>query len=236
MRAAPGAIERIRIDPETLDVRFKVIGQEGWQTERPASEVGARGICGSGIIEAAAEMRRAGVIMADGGFDPARSHERIVLENGRPRKFVIARPEETALGRAITVSLKDIRSLQLAKAALRAGAEVLMNRYGIEKPDRIVLAGAFGSYIDKHHALAIGLLPDCDPEMVDSVGNAAGDGARFALLNIGKRREAEWIADKVDFIELATDPGFQREYVKAMGFAQQENKALGTIEDEGGSR
>jgi uncharacterized 2Fe-2S/4Fe-4S cluster protein (DUF4445 family) len=220
MRAAPGAIERIRIEPGSLEVSFKVIGLEGWHTDYPADQVGARGICGSGIIEAASEMRRAGVILPGGGFNPELSHERIILENGKPRKFVIARPEETALGRAITVSLKDIRAIQLAKGALRAGAEVLLRIYGAEKPDRVILAGAFGTYIDKDHALAIGMLPDCNPEVVTSVGNAAGDGARFALLNIRKREEAAWAATKVEFVELATDPDFQREYVGAIQFPE----------------
>jgi uncharacterized 2Fe-2S/4Fe-4S cluster protein (DUF4445 family) len=172
MRAAPGAIERIRIERGTLDVRFKVIGLEGWHTEYPPEQIGARGICGSGIIEAAAEMLKAGVMLANGNLDPQLSHERIVLEDGKPRKFVIARAEETAIGRPITVSLKDIRSLQLAKAALRAGEEILLKRYGVEQPGGVVMAGAFGSYIDKHHALAIGMLPDCDPDIVTSVGNA----------------------------------------------------------------
>jgi uncharacterized 2Fe-2S/4Fe-4S cluster protein (DUF4445 family) len=158
------------------------------------------------------------VILPSGNFDPELRHERVILEDGRPRKFVIARPEETILGRAITVSLKDIRAFQLAKAALRAGAEILLQRYGVERPDRIILAGAFGSYIDKHHALAIGMLPDCSPDAVSSVGNAAGDGARFALLNLGKRREAVWVADKVEFVELATDAGFQKEYIEAIPF------------------
>jgi uncharacterized 2Fe-2S/4Fe-4S cluster protein (DUF4445 family) len=218
MRAAPGAIERIRIEPGTLDVRFKVIGLEGWHTSHPAGEVAARGICGSGIIEAAAEMLKAGVILPNGNLDPQLVHKRVILEDGRPRKFVIAWPEETALGRSITVSLKDIRAIQLAKAALRAGAEILLRIYGVERPDRVILAGAFGTYIDKHHALAIGMLPDCDPTVVTSVGNAAGDGARFALLSLAKRREAAWAADKVEYVELATDPDFQREYVNAMSF------------------
>lgn len=218
MRAAPGAIERIRIDPETLDVRFKVIGLDKWHTEYPAEEVGARGICGSGIIEAAAEMAAAGIILSTGNFNPDLSHERILLENGRPRKFVLAWPEETALNRAITISLKDIRSLQLAKGALRAGSEILLRLYGVESPDRVILAGAFGSYIDKEHALAIGLFPGCAPERVSTVGNAAGDGARFALLNLGKRREAAWVAKRIEFVELATEPDFQREYVDAMAF------------------
>jgi uncharacterized 2Fe-2S/4Fe-4S cluster protein (DUF4445 family) len=218
MRAAPGAIERVRIDPETLEVRFKVIGLEGWQTEHEAGEIKARGICGSGIIEAAAEMRKAGIILVDGGFDPALPvHDRIVFENGRPRKFVIARAEETAIGRAITVSLKDIRSIQLAKGALRAGAEILLSRYGRQIPDKVVLAGAFGSYIDAGHAQAIGMLPEALHE-VTSVGNAAGDGARFALLNIGKRTEAAWAASTIEYVELAADRSFQDQYLKAMRF------------------
>ncbi len=218
MRAATGAIERVRIDPETLDVRFKVIGLEGWQTGYPPGEVGARGICGSGIIEAVAEMLKAGVIKENGNLSPDISHDRVVYEDGKPRKFVIARTEETALGRPITVSLKDIRSLQLAKAALRAGEEILLRRYGVDRPDAVIMAGAFGTYIDKHHALAIGMLPDCDPDTVSSVGNAAGDGARFALLSLEKRREAAWIARQIEFVELAIAPGFQEEYIRAMYF------------------
>jgi uncharacterized 2Fe-2S/4Fe-4S cluster protein (DUF4445 family) len=218
MRAAPGAIERVRIEPGTLDVRFKVIGLGDWHVNYPAADVGARGICGSGIIEAAAEMLKAGVILPNGNLDPALQHERVILEDGKPRKFVIAWPEETAIGRSITVSLKDIRAIQLAKAALRAGAEILLRTYGIERPDRVILAGAFGTFIGRHHALAIGMLPAVDPDAVTSVGNAAGDGARFALTNLGKRREADWVSDRVEYVELATDPDFQREYVKAMYF------------------
>jgi uncharacterized 2Fe-2S/4Fe-4S cluster protein (DUF4445 family) len=143
---------------------------------------------------------------------------RFLLEDGKPRKFVLAWPEETAINRAITISLKDIRSLQLAKGALRAGAEILLRLYGEESPERVILAGAFGSYIDKEHALVIGLFPQLDPERVSSVGNAAGDGARFALLNVGRRHDAAWVAEQVEFVELATDPDFQRQNVQAMYF------------------
>lgn len=218
MRAAPGAIERIRIDPETLAVRFKVIGIDEWSNELPSNKMQARGICGSGIIEAAAEMLRAGIILSTGNLNPEIEHPRMIYENGKPRKFVIAWPQETALGRSITVSLKDIRAIQLAKAALRAGADILAREYGVTRPDKVVLAGAFGTYIDKDAALAIGMLPDCEPDTVSSVGNAAGDGARFALLNLGKRQEAAWAADNVRYVELATDPDFQREYVQAISF------------------
>jgi uncharacterized 2Fe-2S/4Fe-4S cluster protein (DUF4445 family) len=218
MRAAPGAIERVRIDAETLDVRFKVIGLEGWHTSHAPDQVKACGICGSAIIEAAGEMLQARVMLPTGNINPDLSHERVVYEDGKPRKFVIAWAEETALGRPITVSLKDIRSLQLAKAALRAGEEILLRRYGVDKPDGVVMAGAFGTYIDKHHALAIGMLPDVDAGIVKSVGNAAGDGARYALLNLEKRREAAWAARQVEFVELAMDADFQKEYVQAMYF------------------
>ena len=223
MRAAPGAMERVRIDPETLDVRFKVIGLEGWHTAYAPEEVGARGICGSGIIEAAAELLKARVILPTGNFDPELSHERILRENGRPRRFVLAWPEETALNRAITISQKDIRNIQLAKGALRAGAEILLRTYGVDLPDRVVLAGAFGNFIDKNHALAIGLFPARDAGSVSSVGNAAGDGARYALLNLGKRQEAADIADQVEYVELALDPDFQAQYVKAMQFEPVEH-------------
>ena len=145
-------------------MRFKVIGLEGWQHRAPPGGDGRPRHLRLG-------HHRGGGRDAQGRGHPARTatsnpdlqHERMVYEDGRPRKFVIARAEETAIGRPITVSLKDIRSLQLAKAALRAGEEILLRRYGVEKPDAVILAGAFGTYIDKHHALAIGMLPECRP-------------------------------------------------------------------------
>lgn len=218
MRAAPGAIERVRIDPQTLEVDFKVIGTDAWSRDLPVGRVKARGICGSGVIEAAAEMLKCGVILPDGGFNPDLAHGRILLVDGRPRKLVIARAEESLTGRPLTVSLKDIRALQLGKAALRAGAEILLSLYGVEQPDRVVLAGAFGSYIDTAAALAIGMLPACEPDKVISVGNAAGDGALLALLALGKRREAEWAAETVEYVELASVADFQRRYMEAMRF------------------
>jgi uncharacterized 2Fe-2S/4Fe-4S cluster protein (DUF4445 family) len=141
--------------------------------------------------------------------------------DGKPRKLVIARAEESVTGQPITVSLKDIRALQLGKAALRAGAEILLACYGAEKPDRVILAGAFGSYIDTQAALAIGMLPNCEPSRVTSVGNAAGDGALFALLALGKRREAEWAAENVEYVELASVADFQRRYMEAMRFGPE---------------
>ena len=224
MRAAPGAIERVRIDPATWAARFRVIGEErwsdGWQTgpdAPPAAQPAhlAAGICGSGIIEVVAEMFLAGIIRADGRFDPDRPHERVTWQ-GKRGAYVLATAEQTTTGRAILVTQDDVRNIQLAKAALYAGAKLLMNRAGVSAMERITLAGAFGSYIDPRYAMLLGLIPDCPLERVTAVGNAAGDGARIALLNRHKRREAADIARRATYVETAVDPDFQAEFVAAI--------------------
>jgi uncharacterized 2Fe-2S/4Fe-4S cluster protein (DUF4445 family) len=224
MRAAPGAIERVRIDRDTLTGRFRVIGEESWSDAwRTGPDVPlaaqprhlAAGICGSGIIEAVAEMFLAGIILPDGRFNPDRAHERIRF-NGRKGEYILATGEQTTTGHPIVVTQDDVRSIQLAKAALYAGAKLLMLRAGITKVDRILLAGAFGSYIDTKYAMILGLIPDCDLEKVYAVGNAAGDGARIALLNREKRAEAQKIAHWIKYIETAVDPEFQNEFVGAI--------------------
>jgi uncharacterized 2Fe-2S/4Fe-4S cluster protein (DUF4445 family) len=213
MRAAPGAIERIRIDPETLEVSFKIIGEERWRPEFRIT--GAKGICGSGIIDGVAELYRAGIIDQSGRFRTDLSTPRFRLTDGKP-EFVIAWPEETSLGGAITISQQDVRSVQLAKGALYAGAKLMMKRLGIAKLDRVVLAGAFGSYIDKTEAMILGMFPDCDLDHVSSIGNAAGDGARIALLNRDKRLEAEEMARRVEYLELTLEKEFQEQFMAAM--------------------
>ena len=231
MRAAPGAIERVRIDPETRQARFRVIGEERWSDEwriGPDQPVEAQprhlasGICGSGIIEAVAEMYLSGIITADGRFNPEADSERIQWQ-GRKGAYVLATGDETTHGQPILITQDDVRNIQLAKAALYAGAKLLMNKAGIEKVDRIILAGAFGSYIDPKHAMILGLIPDCNLERVHAVGNAAGDGARIALLNRHKRQEAQEIAHWVRYIETAVDPDFQREFVGAMHLPHQQD-------------
>ncbi len=214
MRAAPGAIEHVAIDGQSLEVRFKVIGNDGWGI---TPSVKAKGICGSGIIDAVAEMFKAGIIGRSGRFSPELTSRRLV-ENGDGFGFVIAWAHETALGQDITVSIGDIRAVQLAKAAMYAGAKTLMNRLGVTSVDRVVLAGAFGGHVSKEHTLTIGLFPDCALERVYSVGNAAGDGARIALINIDKRQEAEERAREVEYVELATEPDFQKHFIDALGF------------------
>ncbi|MFZ1396683.1 MAG: ASKHA domain-containing protein, partial [Candidatus Promineifilaceae bacterium] len=224
MRAAPGAIERVRIDPETLEARFRVIGEETWSNswqigpQFPAEAQPqhlAAGICGSGIIEVVAEMFLAGILLPDGRFNPNLGSERIRWDEKRG-EYILATAEQTTTGSPIVVTQDDVRGIQLAKAALYAGAKLLMNEAGLESVDRIVLAGAFGSYIDPKYAMLLGLIPDCDLEKVTAVGNAAGDGARIALLNKHKRAEAQRIAEWVRYVETAVHPDFQHEFVGAI--------------------
>lgn len=219
MRAAEGAIERVEIDRATLEPKFKVIGSDRWNTD--ALTVKARGICGSGIIDAAAAMSRVGIIEPNGRFNQKISSQRIVNGNGN-RAFIIARADETSTGKAVTVGIDDIRAVQLAKAAMHAGVRILMEKLGITSIDKAILAGAFGSYIRKENALAIGLFPACDLKNVYSVGNAAGEGARLCLINVNKRCEAGRIARQVEYVELTVEPHFQRFFVDALNFPVDE--------------
>ncbi|NBN78346.1 DUF4445 domain-containing protein [Microvirga tunisiensis] len=215
-RAAPGAIERIRIDRVTLEPRFKVIGLDEWSDEpgfaEKVDQVGVTGICGSGIIEAVAEMYLSGLINEDGVIDGAMAERTArIVPNGRTYSYVIAGD-----GIAITITQTDIRSIQLAKAALYAGVKLLSDKLGNPPIDRIRLAGAFGSYIDPMYAMVIGLIPDCDLDAVSGVGNAAGTGARMALLSRKHRREVEEIVRGIEKIETALEPDFQAHFVNAM--------------------
>ena len=215
MRAAPGAIEKVRIDPSTKEVRFKVIGREGWSTE--LEDAGARGICGSGIIDAVAQMFTAGVIKRNGRIKADLTTPRLQVGKGKVG-FVIAWAHETSIGRDIAISQEDVSNVQLAKAAMYAGAKLMMRRLAVEKLDKIVLAGAFGSYLDRESAAMMGLFPDCAQENVFAVGNAAGDGARIALLNADKRAEIKEVARRVEYVELALEPDFGEFYGQAMWF------------------
>jgi uncharacterized 2Fe-2S/4Fe-4S cluster protein (DUF4445 family) len=221
MRAAPGAIERIKIDPETREVQFKVIDNEHWNTE--SQSIGARGICGSGIFDVTAQMFLAGIIDKGGRFNINIKSPRLSKNENGP-EFVIAWAKETSINQDITICQKDIRAVQLAKGAVYAGAKTLMNRLGVKSLDRVVLAGAFGSYIDKESAAVIGLFPDCAPERVIAVGNAAGDGARMALLNVDKREEADIRARQVEYVELTIEPDFNETFTQAMLFPHMKDK------------
>jgi uncharacterized 2Fe-2S/4Fe-4S cluster protein (DUF4445 family) len=215
-RAAPGAIERVRIDPLTLEPKYRVIGVEQWSDEPGFDEAvkatGVTGICGSGIIEVIAEMFLAGIISEDGVVDGslAERSPRIVA-NGRTFSYLLKDGEPK-----ITVTQNDVRAIQLAKAALYAGVKLLMQKQGVDHVDVIRFAGAFGSFIDPKYAMVLGLIPDCELENVKAVGNAAGDGALMALLNRGHRREIEEAVSRIEKIETALEPDFQQLFVNAM--------------------
>jgi uncharacterized 2Fe-2S/4Fe-4S cluster protein (DUF4445 family) len=215
-RAAPGAIERVRIDRTTLEPRYRVIGSELWSDDPAFAQAvgvtGVTGVCGSGIIELIAELYLAGVINQDGVIDGslAASSPRVVA-NGRTFAYQLVLGE-----RPLSITQNDVRAIQLAKAALYAGIRLLMERLGVDQVDRIRLAGAFGSHIDVKYAMVLGMIPDCELSQVASAGNAAGTGARIALLDSRSRAIIEAIVRQVEKIETALEPRFQTHFVEAM--------------------
>ena len=216
-RAAPSAIERVRIDRKTLEPRFRVIGSELWSDEAGFAEAtkktGVTGICGSGIIEALAEMFLAGIILSDGTIDGSLAERSPRIQaDGRTFSYLLREGEPE-----IRIVQNDVRAIQLAKAALYAGTRLLMDRLEIDSVDRIVLAGAFGSHIDVKYAMVLGMIPDCELAKVSSAGNAAGTGARIALLNQRARDEIEDLILEVEKVETAVEPRFQAHFVEAMG-------------------
>ena len=213
VRAAPGAIERVSIDPNTLKVNFKIIGEKYWQLESKSAS--AIGICGSGIIDVVAELFRNRIIHQSGRFSESIPSPRL-RTSGQGPEFVVAWKDETSIGKDITITQQDIRNVQLAKAALYTGAKLMMKKLGIEKLNKVMLAGAFGTYINTEAAMILGMFPDCDLKNVYAVGNAAGDGARIALLNRDKRVEADEIARKVEYIELTIENDFHKEFIDAL--------------------
>lgn len=219
MRAAPGAIERIDIDPETKEVDYKVIGRDAWRKFSDPKDMKAKGICGSGILDVLAELYRAGVVLKSGVFN-----KKGLTDHPRFRKnpdnnqfeFVLAWAEESSIGKDIVITQKDVRQIQLAKGALYAGCKLMIKRMGLKKVDKVKIAGAFGTHVDREKALIMGLFPDCEIEMIQGVGNAAGDGCRAALLNVKKRVEANWCSRNVEYIELTVEKSFQQEFMEAM--------------------
>jgi uncharacterized 2Fe-2S/4Fe-4S cluster protein (DUF4445 family) len=217
MRAAPGAIERVQIDETTLEPKYKVIGVDGWNTDHAEFKGQVKGICGSAIIDSVAELFRAGIVDSRGKFKKGLNSNR-VREGENGWEYIIAWAEETSIGRDIPMTQQDVRQIQLAKAALFTAARTLLKRTGLQSPDKIILAGGFGSYIDKEKAMLIGLIPDCELDKVYAIGNAAGDGARIALLNMEKRNEIDSVARSVERFELPTDPEFQNQFMLATSF------------------
>ena len=251
-RAAPGAIEHVEINPVTKDPRFKVIGSDLWSDEPGFAQAtlgsGITGICGSGIIEVIAEMRMSGILDASGliGSAEQTGTPRCIPDN-RTHAYVLFDGRENN-GPLITVTNGDIRAIQLAKAALYAGARLLMDQMGVDKVDRVVLAGAFGAHISAKHAMVLGMIPDCPLEKVTSAGNAAGTGARIALLNVASRREIERVVGEIHKVETAVEPRFQEHFVNASniphatdsfpalaGIADLPNVSFNTKGDDDGS-
>ncbi len=215
-RAAPGAIERMRIDPQTLEPRFKVIGCDAWSSEAgfdaEVEKVGITGICGSGIIEVLGEMLLAGILRTDGTIDGAlAARSPRVQSDGRTFSYLVHDGENR-----ISVTQNDVRAIQLAKAALYAGAALLMDKMEVDHVDRIVLAGAFGTHIDPKYAMILGMIPDCGLDRVYAAGNAAGTGARIALLNQQSRDDIQRIVKTITKVETAVEPRFQEHFVRAM--------------------
>ena len=217
-RAAPGAIERVRIDPQTLVARFKVIGSDLWSDEPGFAEAvaatGVTGICGSGIIEVIAEMYLAGIINQDGVVDGqlAERSDRIV-PSGRTFGYVV----HEGIGHRSRSHRMTSAPFNLRKRLCTPASSLLMEHMGADHVDRIRLAGAFGSHIDVKYAMVLGMIPDCDLSKVASAGNAAGTGARIALLDNGSRTKIEELVRRVEKIETAIEPRFQEHFVQAMG-------------------
>ncbi len=218
-RAAPGAIERMEINPATKEPRFRVIGCDLWSDEPGFAEgtarTGVTGICGSGIIEAVAELRMAGLLDASGLIGgPEQTGTSRCIPQGRTFAYLV-HDGSAQNGPVITVTQGDIRAIQLAKSALYAGARLLMDELGVDKVDRVVLAGAFGAHVSPRHAMVLGMIPDVSLDRVYSAGNAAGTGARIALCNIAARAEIEASVHRINKVETAIEPRFQEHFVAA---------------------
>lgn len=226
MRAAPGAIERIKIDPVTYDVDYKVIGRSSWKSYSDPEDMQAKGICGSGILDVVGELFLAGIVAKSGAF----SQEAATVERFRKNnesgfnEFVLAWAKETSIGRDIVITQKDIRQIQMAKASIYTGCKLMMQRLGITQLDKIKIAGAFGTHVDRNLARVIGLIPDCSLDTVTSVGNAAGDGCRAALLDRDKRIVADKLSRSAEYVELSLQDQFQNELVGATQFPHMVDK------------
>ena len=219
-RAAPGAIEKVRINPKTLEPKFCVIGTKGWlddnSIKKDDNPVEITGICGSGIIEVLGEMFLSGILTRDGIIrGELKDKNKRIEENGRTYSY--------RLSDKVVITQNDVRAIQLAKAALHAGFKLLMDKIGILNVGKVMLAGAFGSHIEPKYAMVLGMVPDCELASISSVGNAAGAGARLALLSRKKRNEIQNLVEKIEKIETAVEPKFQEHFVEAMAFPHKTN-------------
>jgi uncharacterized 2Fe-2S/4Fe-4S cluster protein (DUF4445 family) len=208
MRAAAGAIDTIKIDPVNYEVSYTTI-----KDKKPL------GICGSGLVDAIAEMLRSGIITRSGKFNQKVTDHKRLVKNEKDIRFIIARKEETSINKEISINQKDIREIQMAKAAFYSGFRIIINHLK-KNPimQQIFLAGAFGNYIDPSNAKFIGMIPDIPRNNIFQIGNAAGIGAQYFLLNKDLRNKAQSLLDDINYVEIATEKNFQKEYAEAMYF------------------
>ncbi len=217
MRAAPGAIERVAIDPDTHEVDYKVIGRDAWRSYSAPEAMKTRGICGSGILDVLAQLFLAGIVGKSGAFSADARRTARFRENPETgiKEFVLAWASETIIAKDIVITQKDIRQIQLAKASIYTGCKLMMRRLNLSTVDQVKIAGAFGTHVDRRLALVMGMFPDAPLETVTCVGNAAGDGCRIVLLDRKKRLEADRICKSVTYIELTLEPDFQHQLIEA---------------------
>lgn len=223
MRASPGSIEKVKIDPSNFEPKYKTIGGKS-----------PKGICGSGIIDTVAELYKVGIVNKSGLFEENLKEKTPRLRKGKKGiwEYVLSWKQESSINSDITINQKDIREIQKSKGAVQAGARVLMEKLGIKEVDRVILAGAFGNYINEASARSIGLFPECPLDKVERVGNAAGIGAQIALMSEKKRKETKEIVKKVDFVELAGIRTFRDQFIKAMQFPNMDESLYPRVMDE----
>jgi len=208
MRAAAGAIDTIKIDPQNFDVSYSTI-----KNKKPI------GICGSGLVDAIAEMLRSKILTRSGNFNKEFIDQERILKRNNNIEFIIAKREETSIGKEIKISQNDIRQIQMAKAAFYSGTRLILKHLDTKlEIKRVFLAGAFGNYINKYNAKFIGMIPDISDENIFQIGNAAGTGAQSLLLNKDLREKVKKLLKKIQYIEIATKEEFQKEFTNAMYF------------------
>ncbi len=218
MRAATGAVEKVWIDPDTFEPFCRVI-----------DETKPEGICGSGIVDALAELFKVGILDQTGKMNQELRIPRLRHE-GEPC-YILANSDETATGKEIVVTQKDINEIQLAKSAIYSGTSILMRKFGVERGhiSKLFLAGAFGTYVDPESARMIGMLPDIPTDRIEFAGNTAGSGARMALISTKIREVAVNITEKMSYLELAKEVDFQEEFMKALYFPHKETERFPSI-------
>ncbi|MBW2634619.1 MAG: ATP-binding protein, partial [Deltaproteobacteria bacterium] len=211
MHAISGAIDAVQVDPETGKAVCSVIQKNPKQPKKIS------GLCGSGVVSTVAELFRAGLILNDGRFNTENAPDMFQYENELP-EYILAQAGDTLSGKAVTFAQQDIRAIQLAKGALYAGIQMLCREKGYERPDRLLIAGAFGSYIKKEDALTIGMFPAISSDDIEIVGNAAGAGAVLSLFDDHYRKKAQELVRETEVLELALHPDFQDIFIESLAF------------------